>query len=94
MRHRYIQDPKSLKLIPLEDWQAPPRCNLEIMPDIQPYRSMIDGSIIGSRSTHRNHLRDHNMIEVGNEKLPEPKKPSSPPGLKDDIIRAFNQVIR
>ena len=40
-----------------------------IMTDIQPYKSMIDGSMITSRSHHRNHLKDHNCIEVGNEKM-------------------------
>ena len=29
---------------------------LQIVPDIQPYTSMIDGSTIGSRSRHREHL--------------------------------------
>lgn len=37
------------------------------MPDIEPYRSMADGSIIGGRAQHREHLRRHNCVEVGNE---------------------------
>tara|TARA_R110000868_G_scaffold329015_1_gene589820 strand:- start:753 stop:1073 length:321 start_codon:yes stop_codon:yes gene_type:complete len=48
-----------------------------VMPDIAPYKSMIDGSMITSRSVHRDHLRQHGCIEVGNErmetKLPPPK---------------------
>lgn len=40
-----------------------------VMPDIQPYQSMADGSIITSRSHHRAHLRAHNCIEIGNEKM-------------------------
>jgi len=40
-----------------------------IMPDIQPYQSMADGSMITSRSQHRAHLRQHNCIEIGNEKM-------------------------
>lgn len=40
-----------------------------IMPDIQPYRSMVDGSRIGGRRQHRDHLRAHGVIEVGNEKM-------------------------
>lgn len=48
-----------------------------VMPDIAPYQSMIDGSMITSRSIHRDHLRQHGCIEVGNEKmetkLPPPK---------------------
>ena len=38
-----------------------------IMPDIKPYRSMITGEMITSRSKHREHLKRHGCIEVGNE---------------------------
>jgi hypothetical protein len=41
----------------------------DIMPDIQPYQSMADGTMITSRSHHREHLRQHNCIEIGNEKM-------------------------
>lgn len=44
-----------------------------VMPDIQPYRSMQTGEVIGSRSTHRAHLKQHGLVEVGNEKWPERK---------------------
>lgn len=37
--------------------------------DIKPYKSMVDGSIISSRSQHRRHLKQHNCIEVGNESM-------------------------
>ena len=40
-----------------------------IMGDIAPYQSMIDGSMIQSRSRHREHLRDNGCVEVGNEKM-------------------------
>jgi len=40
-----------------------------VMNDIQPYQSMIDGSMITSRSRHREHLQAHGCIEVGNEKM-------------------------
>jgi hypothetical protein len=93
MRRRYIQDPKSMKLIPIEDWRAPAKSGLQIIPDIEPYKSMVDGSIITSRSHHRSHLREHGMIEVGNEKLPEPKyRPA--PGLKRAVINAANTHLK
>lgn len=38
-----------------------------VMPDIKPYRSMADGSIVTSRSEHREMLRRNNCVEVGNE---------------------------
>ena len=62
--------------------------NMGVIPDIQPYKSMIDGSIIHSRSRHKTHLRDHGCVEIGNEvaaasKIPEPKHVD----LKPEIIR-------
>ena len=38
-----------------------------IIPDIQPYKSMIDGQMVTSRSEHRRHLKANNCIEVGND---------------------------
>lgn len=65
-----------------------------VMKDIEPYRSMVDGSIITSRSKHREHLRVHNCVEIGNEtKYLQPKPLTSPPGLKEEIIRATEQVL-
>lgn len=61
--------------------------------DIQPYVSQIDGSIISSRSTHREHLRDHNCIEVGNEKV-KPKPITPPAGLKETLINQVNAKLR
>lgn len=41
-----------------------------IVPDIAPYQSMITGEMITSRSRHREHLRQHDCFEVGNELKP------------------------
>ena len=46
-----------------------------LMRDIGEYTSTIDGSRITTRSQHREHMRIHEVIEVGNER---PKPPSSP----------------
>ena len=45
-----------------------------VMSDIGGYQSQIDGSWIDSRSKHRSHLKQHNMIEVGNDVPMEQKK--------------------
>lgn len=66
-----------------------------IMRDIQPYRSMIDGSIISSRSTHRAHLASHGCEEVGNETKYLKQRPvQSPPGLKETIARLAYERLR
>ena len=65
-----------------------------VMKDIAPYRSMADGSLITSRSRHREHLKRHNCIEIGNEtKYLQPKPLTSPPGLKEALLRATDQVL-
>ena len=38
-----------------------------VIPDIVPYKSMIDGRMVTSRSEHRRHLKANNCIEVGND---------------------------
>ena len=40
-----------------------------VQDDIKPYKSMIDGRMITSRSQHRRHLKANNCIEVGNESM-------------------------
>ena len=45
----------------------------QVIKDIDPYISQIDGSVITSRSQHREHLRANGCIEVGNEKM-EPRQ--------------------
>lgn len=43
------------------------RPGIEIIPDIKPYQSMITGERIRSRSHHKQHLRDHGCVEVGDQ---------------------------
>ena len=79
-----------------DDYRPDPRAEYHVMGDIKPYRSMVDGSIIQSRSRHREHLRDHGMLEVGNDsRVMNPRY--VPPGdtipsAKPDLIRALQEV--
>ena len=79
-----------------DDYVPEPRAGYYVAGDIQPYRSMVDGSIIQSRSRHREHLRQHGMIEVGNDssvKNPRYVPPGETlPSAKPDLIRALQQV--
>lgn len=42
---------------------------VQIMVEIEPYRSMVTGEVITSRAKHREHLRRHGMQEVGNDSI-------------------------
>ena len=64
-----------------------------IIPDIEPYISPIDGKVIGSRSRHRDHMREHNVVEAGTEPLPDrPKSDNEPQGVGADIKRAIEEA--
>lgn len=58
-----------------------------VMRDIKPYKSMIDGRMINSRSAHREHLREHGCIEIGNEKFSPVQTPLDHAKRKE-LIRA------
>lgn len=65
--------------------------------DIQPYRSMITGEVINSRSSHRDHLKSHGCIEIGNEtKHLKPKDidvaPESAKRRKELLIHQVNSL--
>lgn len=91
---RWIQEPGTGNLIPAEEYHRSKRGpSWQVMPDIQPYTSMIDGSTITSRSQHRAHLRAHNCIEIGNE-VQTVKPPAPPPGLKQTLIEVANEKLR
>lgn len=55
-----------------DEYRAPKRSDHAmpmIMRDIGEYRSPLDGAMITSRSQHRDHMRAHDVVEVGNEKI-------------------------
>lgn len=62
----------------------------DVMPDIKPYKSMVDGSVIGSRSTHREHLKTHGYEEVGKDpSLFRPQAiPDVSPQKRKELIRS------
>jgi len=61
----------------------------QVIRDIGPYKSMIDGSIIDGRRRHRDHLRAHGCIEVGNEQM----KVTSSPVSKDTRKKTMHQIL-
>ena len=90
MRKRYIQDPKTFELIPIDEYQSRSPVGPLIMPDIQPYQSMVTGEMIGGRRQHREHLKQHRLIEVGNEK-PVQRRPEPDRTIRNHIIEAVRR---
>lgn len=64
--------------------------NLTVIQDIEPYRSPIDRSVISSRSSHRDHMREHGVVEMGNE-YPKAREVDRAPTERAgyDIVRSL-----
>lgn len=78
------------------DYLPTPRADHHIMGDIKPYRSMITGEEITSRSKHREHLRMHDCVEIGNDSSLHRQHQAlrPPPGLKDRLIENANRFLK
>ena len=62
-RTRYIQDPKTHKLIPADEYYTQTdNTSAYILADYQPYQSMVTGEMIEGRKAHREHLLKHNVV--------------------------------
>lgn len=82
-RESYVYDKKTKQLVPKDEYyRTSQTAGFFVVSDIEPYQSMITGEIIQGRRQHREHLRQHNCIEVGNEKMSRPKKQESTHEIK------------
>ena len=61
---KYIQHPVTNKLVPADevDWQRYATRSFNVMPDVEPFVSPIDQSVIGSRSALREHNKRHGVV--------------------------------
>ena len=94
MKRRYIYDARTDRMVEVTERRtlAPEDKPVHhIMPDIKPYKSMVTGEMITSRSKHREHLKMHGCIEIGDQvdyMVKHRVKPAPPPGLHDAMMRA------
>ena len=85
-RHKYLW--RNGHWVELDlDAPLPPRMTPYVRSDIADYQSVLTGEMIGSRSRHREHLRAHGCIEVGNEYV-APRREALP-SPREDIERAL-----
>lgn len=77
-----------LDALPMDRGRIKP--NLTVIQDIEPYRSPIDRSVVSSRSQHRDHMRQHGVVEMGNEYPKERERDNAPiPRAGYDIVRSL-----
>lgn len=70
------------------------KIGLQIVKDIEPYKAVgLPGQPrIAGRKQHRDAMRAHGMVEVGNEVVKQ--RYEEPPGRREDIKRALWDVHR
>lgn len=94
MKKTWIQDPVTGELIPKEEYRGPSESKAAyIVPDIQGYKSMATGEWISSRSEHREHLKRHNLVEIGNEKIENKPRPLDRAGVRRAAEEAVRRVL-
>ena len=95
MRKRWIQI--NGELVPADEatYLSEPR-TATIIGDIKPYRSMITGEMIDGRRDHKEHLKKHGVVEVGNDfDNAKPKDWNAPAkGLKERIAAIAYEKLR
>ena len=95
MKTRYIQHPETLELIPADQFTYEAPAGPAVIPDIGVYRSMVNGQMIEGRRQHREHLKQHGVVEVGNDlDSARPKAHSPPGGLKEAIASQVYAKLR
>jgi len=89
---KYIQDPKTHKLIPADEYYTEQVDSHYIMTDYQPYKSMVTGEMIDGRKAHREHLKRHNLV-VAEQSSARPQKPDGG-RLKEQLARQVYEKLR
>lgn len=90
MRTIYRFDKETGKMV--EVYHNDPAERVHVVPDIEPYKSMITGEMITGRAQHREHLRRHDCVEVGNEKQTPKPYEIDRTQVKNDIREAKRQL--
>lgn len=70
------------------------RQSAAVITDIEAYQSMVTGEMIEGRKAHREHLKRHNLVELGNETLNPPKVREPAGNLKEQIARQVYSKLR
>jgi hypothetical protein len=94
-RQSYIQIDG--QLVDKNEYQARPEAGFFILEDLKAYRSMVTGEMIEGRASHREHLRRHNVVEIGDaydKRPPPPKTLTSPQGLRETLARVAYEKLR
>ena len=74
VRGRWVYDRAKQQLVSADEYvrRAP---QIHVISDLKPYKGMMDGKMVDGRRQHRDYLKRHGVVEVGNEKNFAGQKP-------------------
>lgn len=84
------------KMIPKEEYQQEPQHGITVIPDIQPFRSTVDGSLITGRAALRDHNKRNNVVQTADLRGLPPKLSAQAPksdraAIRQTLINEFNK---
>lgn len=71
---------------------APARVTPYVFGDKGAYVSPMDRTLVDGRTSHKEHMRKHGVVEAGDMKLGETSRSQEPQGVQQDIKRAIQEV--
>jgi hypothetical protein len=90
-RGSWVYDREKKDLVPRDEYHGSRGVGVHVIGDIDPYKSIVTGEVVGGRRQHREHMKAHGLVEVGTEKLEGDKhKPMTRP--HEDIKQALDMV--
>lgn len=93
-RGSFVFDPETNKLVPKDEYYGSSTVAAPfVMADIQPYKNMVDGKMITSRSHHREFLKANRLVEVGNEVKAHTQK-QAPRVDREQLRRDIHQSMQ
>lgn len=63
-----------------------------VISELQPYKSMVTGEMINGRANHRAHLKQHSLVEIGNEQ-PKQREYRGDHNVKPELIETIKQKL-
>lgn len=93
-RGSFVFDPETNKLVPKDEYYGSSTVAAPfVMADIQPYKNMVDGKMITSRSHHREFLKANRLVEIGTDVKAHTQK-QAPRVDREQLRRDIHQSMQ
>ena len=81
------------KLVPAEEVERTQSGHrIQIMRDLKPFKSPVDGSVISTRRQRTLHNKRNGVVDIGNDRSAVEKSPVQPVDHTESLNRAWSQL--